>query len=758
MGNEIYRREALEHRARGVLEEGELLRLARRLGWGARKPIPYVQQTSLADCGAACLAMVLGHHGRRVSLDEVRNTLGSSREGAHAAAILRAGDWYGLRGRGVKIDEIENLKLLPRGSILHWRFEHFVVFDRLDRKGGAILLDPAQGRRRVSREELGRNFTGVALILEKGERFEPRGEGGEAGGRARSLRRFLREIVRSGLLPRVLAASVLVQALALALPLLIALVVDRVVPRSDTRLLTVAGAGMVGIILFHFLTSFARAHLLLHLRTRVDSRTTLGFLEHLVSLPYEFFQQRPPGDLMMRLNSNSVVREILTTGVLSGLLDGALVLFYLVLIAVADLRLGLLVLALGAARIVLFLASRHRYRDLMTESLQAEAESSSYQVQLLVGLATFKASGSEARAVSHWSNLFTRVLNASLARGRLSALVDSALSALRIGSPLIVLVVGAHRVLSGDVTLGEMLALNALAVGFLDPLSQLVSTAFQLQLLGSYLERIDDVLRTDPEQEAGSAAPAGRLGGRITLDRVSFGYGRLAPRVLSDVSVEVPAGSFVALVGASGAGKSTLASLLVGLYRPSEGTILYDGIDLATLDLRSVRQQIGVVPQSTHLFAGTLRGNIALSDPSLPLPRIVEAARRAHLHEEIQALPMGYDTPVGSDGSGLSGGQRQRLALARALVHRPRILLLDEATSALDAVTEARIQRELEDLDCTRIVIAHRLSTIKNADLILVLDRGRIVEQGDHQGLLARGGLYAALVNEQVETRELRAG
>ncbi len=717
----------------------------RRLAFTRRRTIPHVQQTTSSDCGAACLTMVLGFHGKHLRLDDVRKVTGFGRDGADALALINAGRIFGLRGRGVKIDEVDDLRFLDRGSILHWQFNHFVVFDRL-RAGGADLVDPAVGRRWVSREELERSFTGVALAFEVAEDFLPEES------RPRSVGRYLRLFLdQSGALRRILVTSGLVQLFALAVPLLIGLLVDRVIPRGDLHLLTVLGVGMATLVAFQFLSSLLRSYLLLYLRTRLDTRMTLDFLDHLVDLPYAFFQQRSAGDLIMRMSSNATVREILTSGALSAVLDGTLVTLYLVLLFAASWGLGLLVVALGMARVGLFLLTRHRQRELMSRSLQAEARSQSFQVNLLAGIETLKAAGAEHRSVDQWSHLFVDVLNVSLDRGRLTAAVDAALAALATGSPLIILVFGALQVLEGDLTLGTMLALNALAAGFLTPLSQLVQTAFQLQILGSYLDRIDDVLDTQREQDRSKVSPAGRLKGSIRLEGVSFRYGPLAPYAVSEVSIEIPAGRFVALVGPSGAGKSTLASLLVGLYQPSEGRILFDGRDLTELDLRTVRSQVGIVPQHPYLFGTSIRANVALSDPSLPLARVVEAAQRAHIHDDVLAMPMGYETVLADGGASLSGGQRQRLALARALVHRPAILLLDEATSSLDTVTEVRIQRELAALRSTRIVIAHRLSTIRDADLILVMDAGKVVEQGRHEELLARGGVYARLVAAQLE-------
>ncbi len=712
----------------------------RKLGFlKGKRAVPFIQQLEWTDCGAASLAMVMAYHGREVKLAEVREAMGIGRDGVSAKAILDTAEKYGLAGRGIKVD-VSQIKLVKTGTILHWEFNHFVVFDRMV-ADGVRIVDPATGPRDVPLAQFAKAFTGVAIELTATPRFtKKKAEKGR-------LKRYVEELLsEKGLFSRVIVVSFALRLIALALPLITGMIIDAVVPRKDYSLLYVCLASIGGMVAFNLIAEVVRAHLLLHLRIALDTRMTLGFLDHMVSLPFSFFQRRSTGDLMMRVDSNGTVREIVTSKSLSAVIDGLFVLLYAVVIFYVNPVLGFITIAMSAAEALVFLCARPTFQRLLAADLDKQAKAHSYMVQLLGGMETLKCAGAERIGLEKWSNLYTDELNIKMRRARAQAYVDGLRGAVAALGPMLILTIGATSVMTNKMTMGMMLAMNSLAQSLFGPLSALVGSALELQLVKGHMDRIDDVLQTNVEQDRDKATLPPRLRGHVTVKNLSFKYGEQAPLVVQNVSLDIPPGAAVALVGPSGSGKSTLLNLLSGLYKPTTGDISYDARPLHDMDLRAVRQQIGVVPQHPFIFGGTMRENIALGAPGAALDRITHAARLACLHDDIAEMPMTYDTVVSDGGGSLSGGQRQRVAIARSILRNPTLMLLDEATSALDNQTEARVIENLEKLRCTRITVAHRLSTIRNADLILVMDKGRVVEQGTYTELATRGGLFSQLL------------
>jgi ABC-type bacteriocin/lantibiotic exporter with double-glycine peptidase domain len=705
-------------------------------------------QLNGVECGAACLAMILNYYGRKTRVAECREMCGVGRDGLSAQTIARAARSYGLRVTAFSLEPAD-FKHVRLPAIAHWEFNHFVVVERWSPKRIQIV-DPAIGRRCLTTAEFEAGLTGVVLALEPGIRFEPVRRETQSPWHNYFLS-MLRAPHTVRLIVQVVGVSLCLLILGLALPLLTKEIVDRVLPLHMANVMAILAMGLVLIVAAQAVATYLRAALLLYLRGRLDMQVMLGFFEHLLSLPFRFFQQRNSGDLLMRLGSNATIREALTSQTLSAILDGALVVGYLAVLLTRAPFFGLLVFGVGSLQVAVLLGTSRKRRDLTQRDLAAQSASQSYLVEALSGMAALKASGSEDYALEHWSNLFAGELNAALRHGHLSAGLDTAMTMLRNLSPLLLLWLGTFQVLHGHMSLGTMLALIALATAFLEPLSSLVSNGQRMQLVAAHLERIADVVDADPEQDRRLVDNVPRLSGRIELRNVSFRYDPNAPLVLRNISLTIEPGQKVALVGRTGSGKSTLAMLLLGLYSPTEGEILYDGVPLQHMDYRALRSQFGVVLQEPFLFSGSIRQNITFSNPNLRLEQVVRAAHLTAVHEEIVQMPMGYETRIAEGGGGLSGGQRQRISLARALVRDPAILFLDEATSHLDAVTEDWVERYLSQLACTRIVIAHRLSTVRNADQILVLEDGAIAELGSHEELVSKDGYYATLTSIQAE-------
>ena len=710
-----------------------------------RGRVPFMQQFTAVECGAACLAMILNFHGEKVTIQELREACSVGRDGLKALTIADIARRYGLIVRAYSV-QVADLSQVSLPAILHWGFNHFIVLESVHRNG-FVIVDPAAGRRTVSIAEFREFFTGIVLTFSRAspQTLRPKALPG-------SLTRYLLELLRGpstkGIVAQTVISSFVVQLLGLSVPLFIALAIDRVVPLGSLRLLWNVSSALALVSISQAIVFYLRSITVIHLRAQVDSIMMDRFVRHLFGLPYVFFQQRSSGDLLMRLQSNSILRELLSNQVIALLLDGCFLIFYLGLMAWI-----LPVFALGAAvagvlQCGVVLLTSERLHTLAQQELTAISKEQGYLVEAIKGILTVKASGTEQGTVDRWGKLFTGQLNVALERMHVSAITDSLLSVVKFLTPVALLSVSIEAVLQHRIGIGSMMALQALAGAYLAPVGALASTAQQLRLAQSHFERLSDVL-TSPSAGVPDlpTAPGEAQALRIEFRNVSFRYGANTSAILSNVSFTAEPGQKVAIVGPSGCGKSTLLMLLAGLCSPTSGEVLINGIPTTEIKWDEMRSRFGVVLQETFLFGGSIRQNLTFGNLNTALEEVEQLATVACLHEEVASMPMGYETIVSEGGSNLSGGQRQRLAIARALGNKPSVLLLDEATSNLDVDTEARLETNLQGLSSTRIVIAHRLSTVRNADMILVLERGSVIERGTHNELIKMGGLYAQLAS-----------
>lgn len=542
------------------------------------------------------------------------------------------------------------------------------------------------------------------------------------------------------------------QLFALANPLMIQVIIDKVIVQNSPETLNTLGVFLLVIAVFEGILTFLRTSLFVDTTNRIDMTLGSEIIDHLLRLPLKYFERRPVGEISTRINELENIRQFLTGTALTVVLDAIFSVIYIVVMLIYSPILT--VWALGVVPILVL--STAIFAPIVRRQLRAKAErnaeTQSYLVEVMTGIQTVKAQNIELRSRWQWQERYARYVAEGFQTVMTSTLAGSFSHFFNQLSGLLVLWVGAALVLDGKLTLGQLIAFRIISSYVTSPILRLTQLWQNFQETGLSLERLADIVDTPQEAELDRQnIPMPLIKGTVTYENLAFRFNPHGPLQLYNVNLEFPAGTFVALVGESGAGKSTITKLLARLYEPESGRILIDGYDINKVELYSLRRQIGMVPQETLLFDGTVQENIALTNPDATVEEIVSAARAAAAHEFIMTLPNGYNTRVGERGASLSGGQRQRVAIARSVLQRPQILILDEATSALDYNTERQVCLNLKEAfkDRTVFFITHRLASIKSADIIVMMDKGTVAEEGTHEELMARKGLYYTLYKQQ---------
>ena len=711
---------------------------------------PTVLQMENTECGAASLSIVLQHYGCYVPLTQLRELCGVSRDGSDAANLVLAARSLGLNAKGFQkgLDALEHLK---PPAILFWEFNHFLVFEGF--RGDSVALnDPALGPRTVSREDFDRSYTGIVLTMEPGPSFK-------RGGRAPSvwpivLRRMASEQMGVGF---ILIAGLLLILPQLVMPVFAQIYLDEVIGNGMANWLKPmlwAMALTIGlqVMLQHLQLVGTRS-----LEKRLTRRFAIDFEHHILSLPEKFYSQRNASDIAGRMAINNSIAEFIGGRLIPMLTGLVLLVFYLILTFLYSPWLGLLILATTGVNALVVQWNLRSQKDASLALQKDAAKSGAVVVNAMRDIETIKAAAIENDVFRRFAGYQSRLLNTlqdfQLRNARLR-LIPSALTTF---NEVAVLLLGFFLVIRGNLTLGMLLAAQSIAFNLKGQIEALINFVQQLQGFSAGVLRLEDVLeqpkdplvdrKIEPKRES---APV-RLSGMIEIKDLSYSFSAVQSPLIKQLSLSICSGMRVALVGGSGSGKSTLAKLLAGLYQPSGGSITFDGRPLLEHPRAVVVSSLAMVQQEIQLFGCTVRDNLSLWNPGIDDLTLLEACREAEILDVVNGLPQGLDTNLNEGGRNLSGGQRQRLELARALVCNPSILILDEATSALDAETERKLIGNLTRRGCTQVIVAHRLSTIRDADLIIVLDQGKVVQQGTHDALSDDlTGPYAQLISEGI--------
>jgi subfamily B ATP-binding cassette protein HlyB/CyaB len=693
------------------------------------------------DTGLMCLVLMLRFVGVPADPAQLRHRFGNLAERISPTDILRTARELGLKSRVVK-SHWPRLSKSPLPAIAATKEGGFFILAKVA-EDKALIHDPIENRPvTMSRAELEASWNGKLIFVAK------RASLAEAV-RKFDLAWFVPAILKyKRILVEVLVASFALQLFGLVSPLFFQVIIDKVLVHRGLTTLDVLVIGLAVITLFEVLLGGLRTYIFAHTTNRVDVELGAKLFRHLLALPLAYFQARRVGDSVARVRELENIRSFLTGNALTLVIDLVFTVVFLAVMWLYSPTLTLIVMAAIPCYVALSLFVTPMFRRRLDEKFQRGAENQAFLVESVTGIETLKALAVEPRMQRKWEEQLAGYVASAFRVTRLGNVGSQAAQLINKATILLCLYFGAKAVLQGELTVGALVAFNMLANQVHGPVLRLAQMWQEFQQVRISAERLGDILNNpaEPAHRLDKASP-GRITGKVAFDHVTFRYRPDGQEVLAEVVLEIPAGQMVGIVGPSGSGKSTLTKLVQRLYVPERGRVTVDGVDLSLVDPAWLRRQVGVVLQENVLFSGTVRENIALTDPGMPMERVVQAAKLAGAHDFILGLPEGYDAMIGERGNSLSGGQRQRIAIARALINDPRILIFDEATSALDYESERIIQDNMRAIAKGRtvLIIAHRLSTVRMADRIITIEGGRVVEDGTHDELLGRGGRYAKL-------------
>ena len=712
---------------------------------GSRITPHAIDATPAPDTGLACLVVLARFYGLACDPEQLRHQFAVTGQPFGEAEILRAAKHLGLKAGTVESDW-SRLPAIALPALAALKDNRYVVVARADAER-VLVHDPLEPRPiLVPRATFEASWTGRLILFTKRAGLRPED-------RKFDFTWFIPAIVKyRKLLGEVLVASFFIQLFALVTPLFFQVVVDKVLVHKATTTLHVIAIGMLAVVLFETILGALRAYLFSHTSSRIDVALGAQLFKHMLRLPIAYFESRRVGDTVARVRELETIRQFLTGSTLTLVIDVFFTLVFIVVLFLYSPMLTLIVLGTIPLYILLSAIATPLFRNRLNEKFNRGADNQAFLVESVNGVETIKAMAVEPALQRRWEEQLAGYVRASFRATNLSNIAGQTASFINKLATIGILWIGAFLVMEGSLSVGQLIAFNMIAGRVSGPILRLVQLWQEFQQAGISMHRLGDLLNAPPEPSYNpNRTTLPSLKGHIVFEHVTFRYRPDGAEVLRKLSLEIPAGRMVGVVGRSGSGKSTIAKLIQRLYVPESGRVLVDGVDLAQVDPAWLRRQIGVVLQENLLFNRSVRDNIALADAGLPMNAVVEAAKLAGAHDFILELPHGYDTMVGEHGSTLSGGQRQRIAIARALVTNPRILIFDEATSALDYESESIIQANLARI-CkgrTVLIVAHRLSTVRNADWIFVIDKGAIVEQGPHGDLLKLNGYYARLHQHQ---------